>query len=41
MTATRPIEEMVTVRGTVDHYARRGLAGLTGSWAGEERPEPE
>ena len=29
------------VRGLVDHYARRGFAGLTGSWAGEERPEPE
>ena len=29
------------VRGVVDHYARRGFAGLTGSWPGEERPEPE
>ena len=29
------------VRGMVDHYARRGFAGITGSWAGEERPEPE
>jgi hypothetical protein len=29
------------VRGLVDHYARRGLAVLTGTWPGEERPEPE
>jgi Protein of unknown function (DUF4235) len=29
------------VRGMVDHYARRGFAGVTGSWAGEPRPEPE
>jgi hypothetical protein len=29
------------VRGVVDHCARRGFAGLTGSWPGEERPEPE
>jgi hypothetical protein len=29
------------VRGVVDHYARRGFAALTGSWPGEERPEPE
>ena len=29
------------VRGVVDHYARRGFAGLTGTWPGEERPEPE
>ncbi|MCW3001528.1 MAG: hypothetical protein JWQ20_826 [Conexibacter sp.] len=29
------------VRGLVDHYARRGFAALTGSWPGEERPEPE
>jgi hypothetical protein len=29
------------VRGIVDHYARRGFAALTGSWPGEERPEPE
>jgi hypothetical protein len=29
------------VRGMVDHYARRGFAGVTGSWAGEARPEPE
>jgi hypothetical protein len=24
-----------------DHYARRAFAGATGSWPGEERPEPE
>jgi len=29
------------VRGMIDHYSRRGFAALTGSWAGEERPEPE
>ena len=29
------------VRGVVDHYARRGFTALTGSWPGEERPEPE
>jgi hypothetical protein len=29
------------VRGLADHNARRGFAWLTGSWPGEERPEPE
>jgi hypothetical protein len=29
------------VRGVADHNARRGFAWLTGSWPGEERPEPE
>jgi len=29
------------VRGVVDHHARRGFAALTGTWPGEERPEPE
>ena len=29
------------VRGLADHHARRGFAWLTGSWPGEERPEPE
>jgi Protein of unknown function (DUF4235) len=29
------------VRGLVDHGARHGWARLTGSWPGEERPEPE
>ena len=29
------------VRGLVDHGARHGAARLTGSWPGEERPEPE
>jgi hypothetical protein len=29
------------IRGVVDHFARRGFAGLTGSWPGEQRPEPE
>lgn len=29
------------VRGLTDHGARRAFAGVTGSWPGEERPEPE
>jgi uncharacterized protein DUF4235 len=29
------------VRGLADHGARHGVARLTGSWPGEERPEPE
>jgi Protein of unknown function (DUF4235) len=29
------------VRGTFDHAARRGFQRLTGSWPGEEAPEPE
>jgi hypothetical protein len=29
------------VRGFVDHGTRRGFARLTGTWPGEERPEPE
>jgi hypothetical protein len=29
------------VRGLVDHGSRHGWARLTGSWPGEERPEPE
>ena len=29
------------VRGLVDHGARHGAARLTGSWPGDERPEPE
>jgi hypothetical protein len=29
------------VRGFVDHGLRQGFARLTGSWPGEERPEPE
>ena len=28
-------------RGFVDHASRRGFARLTGSWPGEEAPEPE
>ena len=27
-------------RGAIDHYARRSYARLTGSWPGEEEPEP-
>jgi len=29
------------VRGLFDHGARRGFAKLTGTWPGQERPEPE
>jgi hypothetical protein len=29
------------VRGLLDHGARRGFARMTGTWPGEERPEPE
>ena len=29
------------VRGMVDHGARRGFARPTGTWPGEEAPEPE
>jgi hypothetical protein len=29
------------VKGLVDHGARRSFASLTGSWPGEEAPEPE
>jgi hypothetical protein len=29
------------VRGLVDHGSRHGWARVTGSWPGEERPEPE
>lgn len=28
-------------RAAVDHQSRRAFAGLTGSWPGEEQPEPE
>lgn len=29
------------VRGLFDHSARRGFLQLTGSWPGDEEPEPE
>jgi hypothetical protein len=29
------------VKEASDHYARSAFAGATGSWPGEERPEPE
>ena len=29
------------VRGAVDHGMRRSFASVTGSWPGQERPEPE
>ena len=30
-----------TVRGLVDHGARHGWRRITGSWPGEEAPDPE
>jgi hypothetical protein len=29
------------VKEASDHYSRRAFAGVTGTWPGEERPEPE
>ena len=29
------------IRGFVDHHSRRAFAGLTGTWPGQEEPEPE
>jgi hypothetical protein len=29
------------IRGFVDHHSRRVFAGLTGTWPGQEAPEPE
>jgi hypothetical protein len=29
------------VKQASDHYSRRAFAGATGSWPGQERPEPE
>jgi hypothetical protein len=29
------------VRGLTDHGSRRAFASVTGTWPGEERPEPE
>lgn len=29
------------VKGLTDHGARKGFARITGSWPGEEAPEPE
>jgi len=29
------------VRGILDHNARRSFAAPTGTWPGEDRPEPE
>jgi len=28
-------------RGFIDHHSRRAFAGLTGTWPGQEEPEPE
>ena len=30
-----------TTKGAVDHYARRSFERFTGTWPGEEEPEPE
>jgi hypothetical protein len=30
-----------TTRAAADHQMRRAFVGLTGSWPGAERPEPE
>jgi hypothetical protein len=29
------------IRGLIDHGARHGWSRVTGTWPGEERPEPE
>jgi len=29
------------IRGFVDHHSRRAWASLTGTWPGQEAPEPE
>jgi hypothetical protein len=29
------------VKEASDHYSRRAFAGVTGTWPGEERPDPE
>jgi len=29
------------IRGFVDHHSRRAFAGLTGTWPGQEEPEPQ
>jgi hypothetical protein len=29
------------IRGFVDHHSRRAFAGVTGTWPGQEAPEPE
>ena len=29
------------VKEATDHYSRQAFAGVTSSWPGEERPEPE
>jgi hypothetical protein len=29
------------VKEATDHYSRRAFAGATGTWPGEEEPEPE
>jgi hypothetical protein len=29
------------IRGFVDHHSRRAWAGVTGTWPGQEEPEPQ
>jgi xanthosine utilization system XapX-like protein len=43
MVAALAIEGAIfrAVRGATDHAARRSFQRVTGSWPGEERPEPE
>jgi hypothetical protein len=43
MVAAMALEGVVfrATRGLVDHESRRLFARLTGTWPGEERPEPE
>ena len=41
--AALALEGMIfrAVRGLVDHASRRAFFRLTGTWPGQERPEPE
>ena len=39
--ATYTLTSFRVVKEASDHYARRGFANVTGSWPGEERPQPE
>jgi hypothetical protein len=43
MVAAEALEGAIfrAVRGLADHGSRRSFASMTGSWPGEERPEPE
>ena len=43
MVAALAIEGAIfrAVRGAFDHWARRSFSRFTGTWPGEEEPEPE